>query len=327
MSENRNTGGPEAGTRDLSSKTGRLGSSGAVLIERDPLLPPVRAMAFCKLFSVLVLIHNTGGLLGGQDAPKGRWPWMIHLNITSDGVNRWRCGGTILDNQWVLTAAHCFDDNLKPNLRRSMVWAGSHELQKGFHQYMGIRTVVMHSQYGKQGNRYINDIALVKLTKPLKLSDNIKALKLPSNSDNFSPSSECWITGWGNTDNDVPLRAPEPLQELKINIVSQAECQRHYPGLTSDMLCAGGYGRGAGKGDYGGPLVCRTDKDFVQVGIISYGSADDCGLQCQPDVYTRVSTYLHFIYDYIHDGNSQSGSTSSRSDTLQYCALETERLG
>uniref|UniRef100_A0A3Q1I6V1 Peptidase S1 domain-containing protein n=1 Tax=Anabas testudineus TaxID=64144 RepID=A0A3Q1I6V1_ANATE len=256
-------------------------------------------MAFCKLFSVLVLIHNTGDLLC-LDAPKGRWPWMVHLNITSDGVNRWRCGGTILNKQWVLTAAHCFDDTLNPNLRRSMVWAGTRELQTGFPQFKGIYAVLKHSEYRNLGNRYINDVALVKLKTPLKLSDDVKAVTLPSNSDNFSPSSECWIIGWGNTDND----APETLQELKINIVSQAECQRYYPGLTSDMLCAGGYGRGAGEGDYGGPLVCPTAKGFVQAGIISYGSADGC-LKCQPDVYTRVSTYLHFINDYIHDGNSQ----------------------
>ncbi|XP_026214606.1 tryptase-2-like [Anabas testudineus] len=266
-------------------------------------------MAFCKLFSVLVLIHNTGdllgaevrsGIIGGQDAPKGRWPWMVHLNITSDGVNRWRCGGTILNDQWVLTAAHCFDKNLNPNYRRSMVWAGSNVLQKGFHQYMGIRTVVMHSQYGKQGNSYVNDIALVQLTKSLKLSDDVKVVKLPSNSDIFSPSSECWIIGWGNTDNDVPLKAPETLQERKINIV---DCN---PGLSSDLLCAGGNKGDACEGDYGGPLVCLKAGAYMQVGIMSYGSPEDCGAPGRLGVYTQVSKYEHFINGYIRHGSEAS---------------------
>ncbi|KAE8283557.1 Tryptase beta-2 [Larimichthys crocea] len=75
-------------------------------------------MAFYRLVTVLVLILNTGGsleaevrssIIGGQDAQKGSWPWMAHLNITSEDKNRWRCGGTILSEQWVLTAANCFD--------------------------------------------------------------------------------------------------------------------------------------------------------------------------------------------------------------------------
>ncbi|XP_026211863.1 tryptase-2-like [Anabas testudineus] len=266
-------------------------------------------MAFCKLFSVLVLIHNTGdlfgaevrsGIIGGQDAPKGRWPWMVHINVTSDGVNRWRCGGTILNKQWVLTAAHCFDDTLNPNLRRSMVWAGTRELQTGFPQFKGIYAVLKHSEYRNLGNRYINDVALVKLKTPLKLSDDVKAVKLPSNSDNFSPSSECWITGWGNTDNDVPLKAPETLQQRKINIV---DCN---PGLPSDVLCAGGNKGDACEGDYGGPLVCFKAGAYIQVGIMSYGSPEDCGAPGRLGVYSQVSKYKRFIDDYIHHGSEAS---------------------
>lgn len=48
-------------------------------------------------------------IIGGQDVPKGRWPWMVHLNITSDGIKKWRCGGSILNSEWVLTAANCWD--------------------------------------------------------------------------------------------------------------------------------------------------------------------------------------------------------------------------
>ncbi|MGL4879155.1 trypsin-like serine protease [Paraclostridium dentum] len=52
------------------------------------------------------------GIVGGRDAVKGKWPWMVHLNITSDGVTKWRCGGTILNNKWILTAANCWDESM-----------------------------------------------------------------------------------------------------------------------------------------------------------------------------------------------------------------------
>ncbi|KAK2832755.1 hypothetical protein Q5P01_016644 [Channa striata] len=270
-------------------------------------------MAFCKFLSVLVLIHNTGGLLGaevrsgivgGKDAAKGKWPWMVHLNITSDGVTKWRCGGTILNSKWILTAANCWDETIHPKAKwaRSSAWIGSHDLQKSSVRYMEIEYVLPHSNYQNKGGFFLNDIALVKLKKKIDFKSPVEPVTLPSVDDSFDSSSECWITGWGYTDTNVPLKDPETLQELKINIVSQSVCKARYPDLNSDMLCAGDIsgGKDACKGDYGGPLVCRSAGGFVQVGIMSSGGPNGCGRQGYPGVYTRVSKHLRFINDYIH---------------------------
>lgn len=80
-----------------------------------------------------------------------------------------------------------------------MVWVGSHALQKASARYMGISKVIDHSQYRKDGNVYVNDIALVKLKKELKFSDDVKPVSLPTVDNTFDSSSECWITGWGYT--------------------------------------------------------------------------------------------------------------------------------
>uniref|UniRef100_A0A3B4ZT19 trypsin n=1 Tax=Stegastes partitus TaxID=144197 RepID=A0A3B4ZT19_9TELE len=95
----------------------------------------------------------------------------------------------------------------------------------------------------------------------------------------------------------VPLPNPETLQQLKIPIMPQTTCKATYPQLTSSMLCAGvsAGGKDACTGDSGSPLVCRAAGRFVQVGIMSYGSSDGCGLPGKPGVYTRVSKYLRFI--------------------------------
>lgn len=54
-------------------------------------------------------IEVKSGIIGGKDAVAGAWPWMVHLNITSNGADTWGCGGTLINDEWVLTAAHCFD--------------------------------------------------------------------------------------------------------------------------------------------------------------------------------------------------------------------------
>ncbi|XP_072225828.1 tryptase-like [Leuresthes tenuis] len=267
-------------------------------------------MAVCKLFVLLVLLHNTGGLLGakvrssiigGEDAKNGSWPWMVHLNITTEnGLRKWRCGGSLLNKKWVLTAAHCWDEQLQPSLRRSGAWVGSHALQKASVDYMSITHVIRHNEFRVLSSGYENDIALIKLKRKVKSSPLVAAVSLPSADDTFDSSSECWITGWGHIGKDVPLPDPEVLQQLKIPIISQQTCSTTYgKKLPSNLLCAGyrAGGKDACKGDYGGPLVCRTAKGFVQVGIMSSGG---CGLPDNPGLYTQVSKYLEFINGYIH---------------------------
>ncbi|KAM7372595.1 hypothetical protein PAMP_009753 [Pampus punctatissimus] len=230
-------------------------------------------MAFCKILTVLVLIHNIGDLLGaevrssiigGHDAKQGNWPWMVHLNITSNDKKNWRCGGSILNNQWVLTAASCFDKRLDPDKSRSMAWIKAHSLQnikQGSVRFVGIDKIIQHGHFKALSTGYENDIALIKLKKELHHSQS-DWMKLPGPKDEFSASSECWILGWGN---------------IKTN------------GLFHAL-----------QGDNGGPLVCRTANGLVQAGIMSYTSPEGCGLTKRPGVYTRVNKHLRFITDYIN---------------------------
>ncbi|KAM6905398.1 tryptase-2-like [Xenentodon cancila] len=276
------------------------------------------AMTVCRLLAVLVLLHYTGGVLGanfrssiigGRNSEKGKWPWMVHLSITTlDGLQKWRCGGTIINKKWLLTAAHCFDENRGAYLRRCSAWVGSHDLQKGSERYMEIENLVRHPDYKNLSNSFENDIALVKLKKEVKFSSHVKTVNLPSITDTFDSSSECWITGWGQVGNGVPLPNPETLQELKIPIMSQSDCKSAYPQLPSNTLCAGtkAGGKDACEGDFGGPLVCSSRGGFVQVGIMSSASPAGCGLPGHPGIYTQVSKYLRFINDYVHQDEEAS---------------------
>ncbi|XP_034567165.1 tryptase-2-like [Notolabrus celidotus] len=264
-------------------------------------------MAFCKLLTALVLIHCCGAVLGsevrssiigGGNANKGDWKWMVHLNI-SDGVNKRRCGGSILNKQWLLTAANCWERDPKPRADRSMAWIGAHDLHKESERYMAIVFHMSHPGYQAVGGGFVSDLALVKLQKKIGFSGLAGPVGLPSDGDTFDSSSECWITGWGNIRPGVPLPPPETLQQLRISILPQNVCKEKYPQMTAEQLCAGDLagGKDACDGDYGGPLVCRKGAGFVQVGIMSYGS---CGLAGRPGVYTRVSSYVDYIKTYIN---------------------------
>ncbi|XP_073350145.1 tryptase-like [Pagrus major] len=282
----------------------------------EPLLDLVTAMAFCKLLAVLVLMHNIGGFLGaevrssiigGRNADESKWRWMVHLNITSrDKANKWRCGGTVLNQQWVLTSASCWDEQRRPNKDRSMAWVGSYNLKTYRGRYKGISQIITHPGYYSSGGTYKNDIALVKLKTKIESWAEVKNVNLPSANDIFDSSSECWIAGWGYIEDNVPLPDPETLQELKIPIVPQNECKATYPELTDDMLCAGARGKDGCKGDNGGPLMCLGASGLKQVGILSYGSPNGCGLAGQPSIYAKVSQYLSFINDNIPRGEETS---------------------
>ncbi|XP_013879740.1 chymotrypsin-1 [Austrofundulus limnaeus] len=267
-------------------------------------------MAACKLLTVLLLLHNTGGFLGaevrssiigGKDSLKGQWPWMVHLNITTDnGLEKWRCGGTILNNFWLLTAGRCWDGQVNLIWRRVSVFIGAHALQQPAERYMGVRRVIRHTGYRRLINGYINDIALVQLKKKIQFSKLVSPVRLASGDDSFD-SSSCWTTGWGKV-GKVPLADPEILQEVQVEVLPPKECKATFPNLQDTMLCAGDRagGKDSCNGDYGNPLVCQSDSGFVQVGIMSFGSSAGCGIQGHPSVYTKVSEYLPFINDYIH---------------------------
>ncbi|XP_053195114.1 tryptase-2-like [Scomber japonicus] len=269
-------------------------------------------MASCKLLAVLVLVHNFEGLLGaevkssiigGNDAKEGKWKWMVQLNLTTDDITTWGCGGTILNDQWVLTAASCWDK--EEDWRRSMVVVGARSLDEEA-RYMAIKHFIKHPEYRSFHGGSQNNIALIQLKKKLK-PEHVTPVTLPNANEVFDESSECWVTGWGKVGrNELP--APKTLQEVKLPIVRADVCKSKYNWLTSDVLCVGGKlgGIGACKGDEGGPLVCKTARGYVQAGIVSFGSAQGCGLPKEPSVYTRVSKYLTFINGYIHRGEEAS---------------------
>uniref|UniRef100_A0A3B5LPN5 Peptidase S1 domain-containing protein n=1 Tax=Xiphophorus couchianus TaxID=32473 RepID=A0A3B5LPN5_9TELE len=255
-------------------------------------------MAVGKLLALLVLLQSLMGagvrssIIGGGDAPKGRWPGLVYLDIKTDsGERKWHCSGSILNQKWIMTAGRCWDET---RWDRTGVWIGTYELGMPSERYMNVDLVDRLPEFRAAGNGFVNDIALLRLKYPLEFSKNVAPVDLPNDDDIFDSSSECWIAGWGDIG-----KGTKPLQEVQISILPRKDCKAKYPTMTDAMLCAGDP---KGKknpcdGDYGDPLMCRTARGFVQVGIMSYGSPNGCEVAGFPSIYTRVSSFMGYIKD------------------------------
>ncbi|XP_048210691.1 chymotrypsinogen B-like, partial [Perognathus longimembris pacificus] len=138
-----------------------------------------------------------------------------------------------------------------------------------------------------------NDIALLKLATPARLSDTVSPLRLAGHCDHFPPGTPCVITGWGRTQGNHTENSPT-LRQAVLPLVSKADCKTYWgDDVTGEMICAGGSGTAPCINDSGGPLVCQKGGVWTQVGIVSWGSRE-CETD-KPAVFTRVPAFECWI--------------------------------
>lgn len=162
-------------------------------------------------------------------------------------------------------------------------------------------TVIVHPNF--ESKTLENDLALIKLKKPVPFREDIQPICLPHVNEDFT-GLDAFATGWGLTDFDK-RQLPDTLQIVRLPIMSNKRCQAMYAKAGHDKqitdldLCAG-YAKGgmdACEGDSGGPLFVRRPDDFrwVLAGIVSNGVK--CGEPMLPGVYTRVSRFVPWILE------------------------------
>ncbi|XP_073718845.1 chymotrypsin-like protease CTRL-1 [Misgurnus anguillicaudatus] len=233
----------------------------------------------CGVPAIKPKISGYNKIVNGENAVPGSWPWQVSLQ-QSNGFHF--CGGSLINSNWVLTAAHC------------RVQAGYHYVILGEYdrssnaepvQVMRIAKAISHPYYNSQN--FNNDVTLLKLATPAQLTQTISPVCLMSSSDVVNAGTICVTTGWGKTG---VTSSPRYLQQVALPLLSKAQCQQYWgQRITDAMICAGASGVSSCQGDSGGPLVCESRGTWFQAGIVSWGTSD-CNTRT-PAVYSRV-TYL-----------------------------------
>ncbi|KAH8262269.1 hypothetical protein KR038_005348 [Drosophila bunnanda] len=233
-------------------------------------------------------------IMHGTDATIGSAPFMAYL-IRNGKLH---CGGTIIHERYILTAAHCIDTGITVRLGEYDINTNPDCLgERCFPQYedFSIAAVLRNRNY--VARKFTNDIALLKLTRDIQFNSHIMPICLLLNPAHVPNRRQWQAFGWGQTQS-----GPESsvLQTTKLDLYPNSHCsQRLNVQLTSNQVCLGLQRSDTCSGDSGGPLVTQVNVNgvtrYLQLGIVSFG--DD---MCQsPGVYTYVPNYIGWIQNVI----------------------------
>jgi len=247
------------------------------------------------------LVPASSRIVGGDDASPHSIPWQVGI---LNGLESISCGGTLLTEKHVLSAAHCnFFDNgdVIPASDIVVVVAEHHQYNLSDGIKHEITSYTNHPQYNLKPDDY--DFSMLHLTLPVEFGDRAVPACLPDLrfSDDKLVGKYLTVSGWGSLDG-LGYEYPKVLQTVDVPVVSQDDCRKAYlpfgRKVENSMICAGYStgGKDSCDGDSGGPLTYKENGRSYLIGVVSWGHPK-CALPEYPGVYARVTTALDWIQE------------------------------
>ncbi len=272
-------------------------------------------------------------IVNGEAAQEGSWPWQVRLFMFHDAQSGF-CGGSLISDQWVLTAAHCA---WRGGPIKSVI-VGYGSIYQTELTMIDSEKVIVNPDYNPSfGSKTKADVALIKLERPLPDAAWIDIADAAAETKYASPGMKVTVTGWGslyspdafkaamNNSADKStvdpfelqksgkIQSPNQLRQVELQRYTYDDCLAAFAAnalsakagvriAESAEICAG-TPKASGdscQGDSGGPLVAKDEdnsRGYIQVGIVSWGIS--CGQRGLPGVYTRISEFYPWIADTV----------------------------
>lgn len=288
-------------------------------------------------------LNITSRIVGGINAIPGEFPWQVSLRRYNDRLKKWYhfCGAVIIDNRWLLTAAHCVMLNENPLNIRARIGEYNFTQTDSSEIDLNISKIIVHNQFN-----FITlepDICLLQLEENLDLGPNSKfrSICFPQRLNSqllVTTNPTCVATGWGKKmfRNEYLNEFPVVLQKVCVDLIDRNDCRRRYKELmniTETMICSGQGGKGTCEGDSGGPLQCvekisfdmlspngtiitKINSRFALYGLTSW--AIGCGEDQYPSVGSNINTVRDWIVDQILANDLIETTTTAQTTTTIY---------
>ncbi|CAD5125956.1 DgyrCDS14139 [Dimorphilus gyrociliatus] len=224
-----------------------------------------------------------GRVVGGWEARVNEFPYQISLREFGSHA----CGAVIVNEDWVLCAAHCTDGNA----RDYEVVAGEHyrSSPNAAVQVIPVLQIINHEFY-EDPLEDSNDISLLRLANKIVFNENVRPACSPREVDYVD--NTVTVSGWGTTFSGGSVT--DELRYTNVQVQSNDDCALSYPGeIDESMICAAAPGRDTCQGDSGGPMAYNNNGKFEVVGLTSWGRG--CAQPGFAGVYARVSAQLEWI--------------------------------
>jgi len=236
------------------------------------------------------------------------FPYLVAIIMRNSSYDnyyyRQYCGGSIIDESWILTAAHC----ISTKADQISVLAGTYNLSNMSMGFLrNVSEVYVHEEYNN--STLVNDIALLELEKPMTLSDSVAIITRANVDDPITNGQMYTLAGWGAINMNGTEYDPI-LNTVEVPAVDLESCSSVLADIYDTNLCAGGVpGEDSCFGDSGGPMSITVNSNEILYGIVSWG-LELCAT-ANPAVYTAVAMYQDWIDKNMLGTTAESASNQS----------------